>query len=126
MRLRSALAAALATTVLAVAPAAFATTFPANPAIQEVSADADIALWCASTYVVVSQMGGLDDAASATANAFADVAFGKANRILVADGIAESEHDRLISYYIEEAIHGVTGQLPELRYNDQVCHGLVS
>nr|WP_314259832.1 hypothetical protein [uncultured Devosia sp.] len=115
-----------AVALVSFAAPAVANTFPTNPAVQEVSADADIALWCASTYVAVSQMGGLDDAASATANQFAEVAFDKADRLLVADGIAESEHNRLISYYLEEAIRGISGQLPELRYNDQVCHSLVS
>lgn len=124
MRLRSALVAVVATASL-FAPAAFANTFPANPAIQEVSQDADVALWCGSAYVVASQMGGLNAQDSAKANKFAEIAFDRATGILVADGIAEGEHDRLVSYYIEEALRTMQGEITQPRYGDQNCIGLV-
>lgn len=93
---------------------------------EEVSDAVDQALWCGAAYSAVTQIDGMSDEDIASADGAATLAFTVAVSAMEEDGIAESEHDRLVEYYVEMAVENLTDPDAELRYSDEECEALIS
>ena len=91
---------------------------------DEVSDAVDKALWCGAAYSALTQIDGMSKEDVASADARATATFVVAVDAMDEDGIAETEYDRLIDYYIEIAVDNLTNPDAELRYSDADCEAL--
>jgi len=91
---------------------------------DEVSDAVDKALWCGAAYSALTQIDGMSEEDIASADANATIAFEAAVIAMNEDGIADTEYDRLIEYYIEIAVENLTNPEAELRYSDAECEAL--
>lgn len=88
---------------------------------EEVSDAVDQALWCGAAYTAVTQVEGMSEDDIAAAESAATDAFTVAAVAMQEDGIADTEHDRLVEYYVEMAVADLTNPDAELRYTDEEC-----
>lgn len=93
---------------------------------EEVSDAVDQALWCGAAYSAVTQIEGMSEDDIASADAAATAAFTAAAVAMEEDGIAETEHDRLVEYYVEMAVENLTNPDAELRYSDEECEAMIA
>ena len=101
----------------------------ALPALAQddlVSDAVDQALWCGAAYSAVSQIDGMSEEDIASAEAGATAAFTVAVAAMEEDGIAETEHDRLLEDYINMAVEDLSNPDAELRYSDAECEALIA
>ena len=93
---------------------------------DEVSDAVDQALWCGAAYSALTQIDGMSEDDIASADARATATFVVAVDAMNEDGIAETEYDRLIEYYIDIAVENLTNPDAELRYSDADCEALIA
>lgn len=89
---------------------------------QDAVSDAvDKALWCGGAYIALTQMQPMSADEIALADANATQAVAAAVLAMNADGIAESDHERMIDAYVEIAFNDLTQPEATLRYSDAEC-----
>ena len=122
MRIRSSLLATAAfAACLAAAPAAFA-----QADNDEVSPQVDLTLWCGAYYGIIEQVAVDDPAKQALAKDYGGQAYTQAGQAMIDDGIEETEHERLIKFYIDMAIEEVKSPEDDNRYTDDECFALIT
>jgi len=91
---------------------------------EEVSDAVDQALWCGAAYAAVTQIDGMSEDDIVSAEAASTAAFAVAVIAMEEDGIEETEHKRLVDYYVEMAVENLSDPDAELRYSDEDCAAL--
>ncbi|KKB82813.1 hypothetical protein VW29_14705 [Devosia limi DSM 17137] len=113
--------------LLATVAAAAAMSFSAPAFAQEEVSDAvDIAMWCGAAFTVAAQADDTPAEQAESSNAVAAILFAKAELALEADAVAETEYDRLVEFYVEDAFAQVINETGDTRYTPEECLALAA
>jgi hypothetical protein len=93
---------------------------------EEVSDAVDQTLWCGGLFAAVTQIEGVSAEDKAIAEEKATAIYTQAVIAMEEDGIAETEHDRLLEYYTGMAVDELTTEGAEMRYTAEECDALIA
>ncbi|MEO5805787.1 hypothetical protein [Devosia sp.] len=118
------------TKILAVATAALlafslaahaAEAVPVDPEGDQVSDAVDIAMFCGAAFTVASMSDQVTADEKAASEQMATMSFARAKTALDADGVAETEYDRLTKFYVDAAIADMSAGTENMRYSSDEC-----